>query len=695
MIPIVLLLGSSSVGKTSICNDRAFNNFEKIGVDLAFKDRNILQPAIKIAIEEILDKFSNSSIAKIIKDNIGENVCENINKIEELKDSLEKIVKKMTDLILANKKTSLQNPVYKSFIEVLYNNKIIHASFCNALDKGLFVKAISNASIGKSTIIDVIPNSYYNTMDLFKKVLAKYNYTGITVILHCSLRALNFRVDHRNFLAKQNNNKNELREGFFPFKQYANLFGVLNESKELIVDSVIVKDIKNLFSIKFQEDNVNLLIKALLFKNLKELDNDFVLKIRSRNSNYNLIIDTSVKTSKFAANVIFEHVVSKFFKKLVINILNEEKIVLKIHRLLEYTFKKQQSVNKNSFFKKNPIWKNEQGVKIYSMFCFFPFEFKPKEFIAIENGLDKHNYKYNTVLEKLVLKDFFGINLQNDLALVTGIKFAQSKSILLTGVYFNDDLKQKNMIENYYKVFLVLCSYGIMEACDFAFIAELDVAIEEDRQLVDMCKQSNSCIIKELSDNYFQIYINLANMKKFLAPKCKDKKISFKIFQGYEHVEEYKQKSLGTIFDLNENIAPPIEGYVLVNKDNVVKGGVLFSITPQRLIEVDILWIDKTLRGQKLSKILMELVDKAAKKYNVKEVRLETTSFQAPWLYPKFGFKETTTFSYGKYNVDQNNEKILVHFFSKKTSNQKKLAKMFNSANNLTQDKNFKNPVFK
>jgi len=64
MVPVILLIGSSTAGKTSICNSPAFNAFAKSGVDLAFQNPIMLSKSIYAILKHILRAATNCTVLK-------------------------------------------------------------------------------------------------------------------------------------------------------------------------------------------------------------------------------------------------------------------------------------------------------------------------------------------------------------------------------------------------------------------------------------------------------------------------------------------------------------------------------------------------------------------------------------------------------------------------------------------------------
>ena len=76
----------------------------------------------------------------------------------------------------------------------------------------------------------------------------------------------------------------------------------------------------------------------------------------------------------------------------------------------------------------------------------------------------------------------------------------------------------------------------------------------------------------------------------------------------------------------------------LRDTQNRVAGGLLGSIY-WGWCSIDYLWVSDEFRGQGYGKTLLEAAEEEARKQGCKNVNLDTTSFQAPDFYQKFGYR--------------------------------------------------------
>jgi hypothetical protein len=64
MVPVILLVDSSTAGKPSICNSPAFEKFTKSGTDLAYHNPIMLSKAICSILEHMELSFNNPKAIK-------------------------------------------------------------------------------------------------------------------------------------------------------------------------------------------------------------------------------------------------------------------------------------------------------------------------------------------------------------------------------------------------------------------------------------------------------------------------------------------------------------------------------------------------------------------------------------------------------------------------------------------------------
>ncbi|MBB6672441.1 GNAT family N-acetyltransferase [Cohnella nanjingensis] len=94
-----------------------------------------------------------------------------------------------------------------------------------------------------------------------------------------------------------------------------------------------------------------------------------------------------------------------------------------------------------------------------------------------------------------------------------------------------------------------------------------------------------------------------------------------------------------------ENLSSRYEEINLTIKDGdgSVIGGML-AVLCWNWIEVDILWIEESLRGMGYGTRLLNFIENIAKEKNCTFIKLNTFSFQAPEFYLKNGYNEVAVF---------------------------------------------------
>lgn len=91
-----------------------------------------------------------------------------------------------------------------------------------------------------------------------------------------------------------------------------------------------------------------------------------------------------------------------------------------------------------------------------------------------------------------------------------------------------------------------------------------------------------------------------------------------------------------------KNIYEEINLTIKDNEGKIIGG--LLSVLCWNWIEVDILWIDKALRGSGFGTQLLTRIEDIAKEKKCTFIKLNTFSFQAPEFYMKNGYKEVAVY---------------------------------------------------
>lgn len=88
--------------------------------------------------------------------------------------------------------------------------------------------------------------------------------------------------------------------------------------------------------------------------------------------------------------------------------------------------------------------------------------------------------------------------------------------------------------------------------------------------------------------------------------------------------------------------------FIVQKEDKQIVGGVLCKVEEIQ-VHVEALWLHESMRGKKLSEKLVGLAEKHAKEKGCTDAGLETSSYQAPWLYPKLGYKQVSFLTMGPH----------------------------------------------
>ncbi|MBP9778001.1 MAG: hypothetical protein KBD25_02335 [Rickettsiaceae bacterium] len=279
---IVLLCGTSTAGKSTICKELVKQGSEQTkplhwdhyGVDLAMND-----PELKDLFEEINKMADKHFIAAISSNALN---IEHLKRVQEKLDDRSIIIgimrkeielgdqkinltpqadiDKQVDDIFSSLKVENREKYSKDFIrsilQLVRNNQDLDKDHPfkppeeNHLETNMFDRAIENSRKGIPTILDIVPMGG-NFVDKFEKHLAKRNFSCpiIVALAHCSIGELTDRMDERNRLARLSKveggreDPRDVREGFFPYMQYVEIFEASSAKGARVVGSVRREDI--------------------------------------------------------------------------------------------------------------------------------------------------------------------------------------------------------------------------------------------------------------------------------------------------------------------------------------------------------------------------------------------------------------------------------------------------------------------
>ncbi|MFC3748261.1 GNAT family N-acetyltransferase [Paenibacillus sp. GCM10012306] len=117
---------------------------------------------------------------------------------------------------------------------------------------------------------------------------------------------------------------------------------------------------------------------------------------------------------------------------------------------------------------------------------------------------------------------------------------------------------------------------------------------------------------------------------------------NYEITYGSQEESEYIRRKLIEFNAKNvpEALSSRYEEINLSVKDahGTVVGGML-AVLCWNWIEVEILWVEESMRGQGYGKQLLNRIEDIAKEKDCTFIKLNTFSFQAPDFYPKYGYR--------------------------------------------------------
>lgn len=109
----------------------------------------------------------------------------------------------------------------------------------------------------------------------------------------------------------------------------------------------------------------------------------------------------------------------------------------------------------------------------------------------------------------------------------------------------------------------------------------------------------------------------------------------------------------------------PLHIFLRDGQDRVVGG--LLDVFYWGWCTIEYLWVSEDLRGQSYGKALLETAENEARKRGVKNINLDTMSFQAPDFYLKMGYRiygqlEGIPEGHTRYSLTKSYKRVILHF---------------------------------
>lgn len=242
---IILLYGSSTSGKTTICASlkKLIHNLKIDGTDSAFKRLEADDyDSILNFLSEHKDQFSNLSqmqniftIPEICKGISNEAIKIRNKDIPLLFDLEDGAYEKVLEETFGE-----QHLIEKQAIITLRSiaKKYLDELFI-AVHENMFDLAINTSTQGIPVVLDIIPHPAKTgefMVELFRSHLKSKNHTGKIhiALVHCSVPRLSERMRNRNRNSLINDDSENIRDKSFPFRQYSQLFGSDDRKSEYI-----------------------------------------------------------------------------------------------------------------------------------------------------------------------------------------------------------------------------------------------------------------------------------------------------------------------------------------------------------------------------------------------------------------------------------------------------------------------------
>lgn len=266
---IIFLYGNSTSGKTTICKalknlisdlkidgtDSAYerldgHNFEKI-FKYFNENKNQFSDIKALHATFTVDEICNGILGKQVDIN-NRNVALTL---DWDKSTFERMLEETfgSEFLIEKKAITTLRVIAKS-----YFNQLSMTAYEN-----MCLLAINNSLQGVPTILDIVPHpgrSSQYRIDLFQEKLIQKNLTSSLhiALIHCSINQLSSRMVERNRQAIVNDDLENIRDESFPFRQYAQLFGTVNDSKNKHIGQLKIEEARKAiapFCINFDEVN--------------------------------------------------------------------------------------------------------------------------------------------------------------------------------------------------------------------------------------------------------------------------------------------------------------------------------------------------------------------------------------------------------------------------------------------------------
>lgn len=267
---IVLLIGTSTAGKGTICNEikRQNDQWKTYGHDELFDDLHSERD--ERFLNELKDDARFKEIARLLpKDFAARKLYQAIQqrnfeyqgKIIDLLDE-EKFNEKIAEFSQASDREILQqlrslalekNQKFQDIFKDVYGFGEENPRY----EKVLFDKAIASSKAGVPMVLDLTPDNgrpsdkTSNIVDRFEKYCAEQNHQCPihVALLHLPVKHLEARIEGRNTAAIARGDDSDVRQGIGPLTHYVEIFGPASGKEgEKIVGEIAAKDVNQMIA---------------------------------------------------------------------------------------------------------------------------------------------------------------------------------------------------------------------------------------------------------------------------------------------------------------------------------------------------------------------------------------------------------------------------------------------------------------
>lgn len=249
IMKIVLLIGASSVGKSSICAELKDKHQWNV---LSFDEvaRRVRKPEYLELFKELSLLMTDSEIFQLCHKN-----SLTISSEKHCVETYEFADPSLPDLENLLKRAGFDEHQIVSLSGKMRTLVVSYVSYHQIMEE-LFKQTFQQFDDDTAVVLDVIPDRYGNAnavLEQFEKFCQKYreshpDLSTFTALVYCLPVTLSERINKRNHEAIIQDKPHEIRKGLFPFQQLASLITISNQdSKQPDLGSFSKEELRGIF----------------------------------------------------------------------------------------------------------------------------------------------------------------------------------------------------------------------------------------------------------------------------------------------------------------------------------------------------------------------------------------------------------------------------------------------------------------